>query len=295
MSAPSPYCDSSVPGEVIPLHYHYNMLRDKARLSAFRSALAKIIPEGGKVLELGGGTGIMSFYAAQRASKVWCVERDPKLVDAANRLLAINPHAGRVQVILADASEWLPPERVDVVICEMVHVAILREKQIQVINAFKRAYAERFGGPLPLFAPEAAILAVQPIQQNFEFEGFKAPVPLFFDPLITDDSSTSLGAPTVYQMFQYDQPLQTQLEWQGEITITEVGQLNALRFITKNIVAILVEENRTIDWHSQYLVMPLSNPVDVKPGDVIRIRFSYQAGESLDALSGGLEVVRKNR
>jgi hypothetical protein len=58
-------------------------------------------------------------------------------------LLALNPNGEKVEVIHADAFEYLPPEPVDVVICEMIHVGMLREKQVEVIESFKRRYTER--------------------------------------------------------------------------------------------------------------------------------------------------------
>ena len=58
--------DNTLLGQYIPLHYHYQMLSDEARISSFKAALQLLVPEGGKVLELGAGTGIMSFFAAQK-------------------------------------------------------------------------------------------------------------------------------------------------------------------------------------------------------------------------------------
>jgi type I protein arginine methyltransferase len=78
-------------GQFIPLHYHYHMLRDRARMSGFRRAIAASVLPGAKVLEFGGGTGVLSFFAAQQASHVWCVERNPELVNEARRLLPRNP------------------------------------------------------------------------------------------------------------------------------------------------------------------------------------------------------------
>jgi protein arginine N-methyltransferase 1 len=132
-----------------------------------------------KVLELGGGTGVLSFFAAQQADKVYCVEFNPDMVREARKFLAMNPNGHKVEVIHADAFDYLPPEPVDVVICEMIHVAMLREKQVEVIEAFKRRYLARFGGPLPIFLPEAVVMAVQPLQQEYDFEGFHAPIVQF--------------------------------------------------------------------------------------------------------------------
>lgn len=277
-------------GQFIPIHYHYNMLQEDARMQGFKQALQYVVPEGGKVLELGGGTGVLSFFAAQKASKVYCVEHNPELTETAQRILALNPNGDRVEVIQADAFEYLPPEPVDVVICEMIHVAMLREKQIAVITRFKERYLQKFGGPLPIFVPEACIQAIQPIQHSFNFEGYYAPVILFQNPVAEQPASLGLADPVVYEMFTYDNPLNEKIQWQGVLTIQQAGELNALRFITKNILAILNEQNRTIDWHSQYLIVPLDKSISVKPGDIIDVSFDYAAGADFDSLTENLQV-----
>src|SRR3569623_3000355 len=162
-------------GQFIPLHYPHNMLTDTVRMRGFKAAIEHAGRPGGRGRELGGGTGVLSFFAAQKAQKVYCVERNPELVRSARANLARNVNGHRVGVIEADAFDYLPPEPVDVVISEMIHVAMLRERQSPVIESFKRRYLEKFGGPLPLFIPEALEQAEQPVQQSFEFEGYTVP------------------------------------------------------------------------------------------------------------------------
>lgn len=271
-------------GQFIPFIYHHNMLADPARMDSFRAAIAITIPIGAKVVDLGSGTGVLSFFAAQRASYVWCVERNPELIEAARRLLALNPGAERIALIQADAFDYLPPEPVDVVICEMLHVGMLREKQVPVLARFKRRYLEKFGAPLPIFLPEAFLQAVQPVQQSFDFNGYYAPVPLLQDPSVPHQRTCELAEPALYQMASYRDTLPANCIWQGEITLEQGGQLNALRFITKNILTIIEEEQRSIDWFSQYLILPLNDPLTVSAGQRIAIAFSYTLGAPIASL-----------
>ena len=270
-------------GQFIPLHYHYHMLRDGARMRGFRRAIEARVRPGAKVLEFGGGTGVLSFFAAQRAGHVWCVERNPELVSEARRLLAHNPNTERIEVIQGDAFEYLPPEPVDVVICEMLHVGLLREKQLAVIKAFKERYSQRFPGPPPAFIPEAVLQAVQPVQQSFDFEGYYAPTILFQDPLVIQAGTRELGAPVVYQQLTYESPFDLSCRWNGPLSITTAGTINGLRIITKNILAILLDSHSTIDWHNQYLVVPLQKESVVSPGDNVHVAFNYTAGDPLSS------------
>ncbi len=277
-------------GQFIPLHYHYNMLNDNIRMKGFKAAIDMVVKPGAKVLELGGGTGVQSFFAAQKAQKVFCVESNPELANAAHRFLAQNINGDKVKVVQADAMQYLPPEPVDVVICEMLHTGLLREKQMPVIDSFKKRYLKKFGGPLPVFVPEASIQAIQPIQQNFYFEDFYVPTILFQDPCSNQERSKGLGDPEIFQLLSYADPFSQTCSWDGEITIAESGQLNALRLITKNILAISLESSSTIDWHTQHIVFPLSKPLTVLEGDNIAIRFNYQGGDPLNALTDSLQV-----
>lgn len=281
-------------GQFIPLHYHHNMLTDESRMSNFKAAIDHVVLTGAKVLELGGGTGALSCFAAARASKVWCVEFNPDLVAESRRFLALNPHGHRVEVIHADAFDYLPPEPVDVVICEMIHVAMLREKQVEMIEAFKQRYLRHFGGPLPIFVPEAVIMAVQPLQQHYDFFGFYAPIIQFQRPLIKQNGTTELAVPAVYSTLDLSQPTSREIQWQGSFTLTQDGSVNALRFITKNILAVLHEQASTIDWLIDYLVLPLDKSVEGKAGDVLEVAFNYLAGGSIRSLEKSMHVMLRS-
>ena len=277
-------------GQFIPVHYHHNMLMDRHRMDAFQAAIAHAVRPGMKVLELGGGTGVLSFFAAQQAERVYCVEFNPDLVLEARRFLAMNPNGHKVEVIHADAFDYLPPEPVDVVICEMIHVAMLREKQVAVIEAFKQRYLAKFGGPLPLFMPEAVIMAVQPLQQRYEFNGYHAPIVQFQDTGVAYAGTVELAAPAVYSVLDFAGPVDSRIAWRGSFAIEQEGTLNALRFVTKNVLAIVEARGTTVDWLNHYMTLPLARPLDVVAGDVVEVAFEYRAGASIPSLQAALRV-----
>lgn len=277
-------------GQFIPVHYHHNMLMDNRRMQGFKAAIERTVFEGAKVLELGGGTGVLSWFAAAKAEKVWCVEYNPELVAESRRLLAMNRNGHKVEVVHADAFEYLPPEPVDVVICEMIHVGMLREKQVQVIEAFKQRYRERFGGKMPVFIPEAVIMAVQPLQQEYDFAGYQAPIVQFQEPGGLAAGTAELSVPAVYSMLDFTNPVDEAIRWEGDFTVTQDGTVNALRFITKNILAVLMAKGTTVDWLNHYMVLPLDAPVKVAAGDTLRVSFQYRAGGSIPSLQASLRA-----
>ena len=277
-------------GQFIPVHYHHNMLMDQNRMHSFKSAINYAVFPGAKVLELGGGTGVLSWFAAAKAEKVYCVEFNPDMVKEARKMLGMNPNGHKVEVVHADAFEYLPPEPVDIVICEMIHVAMLREKQVEVIESFKRRYLARFGGPLPVFLPEAVIMAAQPLQQEYDFEGFYAPIVQFQETTVIQPGLIELAQPAVYSILDFNQATDTLIAWEGQFLVEKAGTVNAMRFITKNVLAVVPEQNSTIDWLNHYMTLPVQQPVQVAPGDVLQVSFAYRAGGSIPSLEASIRV-----
>ena len=277
-------------GQFIPVHYHHNMLMDQNRMHGFKSAIDYAVKPGAKVLELGGGTGVLSWFAAAKAEKVYCVEFNPDMVKEARKMLALNPNGHKVEVVHADAFEYLPPEPVDVVICEMIHVGMLREKQVEVIESFKRRYAQRFGGPLPMFLPEAVIMAVQPLHQEYDFEGFYAPIVQFQETHVIYPGTVEMAQPAVYSIIDFNQPNDLTYSWQGKFVVERSGEINAMRFVTKNILAVVNERSTTIDWLNHYMTLPLASPVKAKEGDVLQVSFQYRAGGSIPSLQAAIKA-----
>ena len=277
-------------GQFIPVHYHHNMLMDQNRMHGFKSAIDYAVKPGAKVLELGGGTGVLSWFAAAKAEKVYCVEFNPDMVKEARKMLALNPNGHKVEVVHADAFEYLPPEPVDVVICEMIHVGMLREKQVEVIESFKRRYAQRFGGPLPVFLPEAVIMAVQPLHQEYDFEGFYAPIVQFQETHVIYPGTVEMAQPAVYSIIDFNQPNDLTYSWQGKFVVERSGEINAMRFVTKNILAVVNERSTTIDWLNHYMTLPLASPVKAKEGDVLQVSFQYRAGGSIPSLQAAIKA-----
>jgi predicted RNA methylase len=281
--------DDALLGQFIPLHYHGQMLSDERRMAAFEEAIGKLVPEGAHVVELGAGTGVMSFFASKRARKVTCIERLPHVAAAARRLLAANGVADKVTVVEGDARSFMPDEPADVLICELLHVALLREKQTEVIAGFRARHEEHFGQPIPRIIPEASVLAAQPVFQPYDFHGYHAPVTLFLEPGSIYANTVEMGPPAVYAVAEYLGDIPSCITVDGFLAADRDGTINALRFITKNLVGIFVEEDRSADWHMQYMSVPLARPIAVRAGERVHVRFQYETGGSIESLISSLQ------
>ncbi|MCG8648663.1 MAG: methyltransferase domain-containing protein [Pirellulales bacterium] len=277
-------------GQYIPLLYHYNMLQDEDRVGAFREAIDWVVRPGMHVLELGGGTGILSSFAARCGAAVTCVERNPELVSCARRFVEENALSSQISVVQADAMTYVPKRPVDVVICEMLHVGLLREKQAQVISAFKHHYLRAHAGKLPVFLPEASVLMIQPVQQSFDFAGYYAPVPMFQAPRLDQPRTIELAELWPYASIAYDEFIPTHFQAQQKLTASAAGCVNAVRLITQNVITIDEVRQRATTWPNQCLVLPWEESFDVSPGDDLLLQFDYNAGAPIEQLSASLRV-----
>jgi len=167
---------------------------------------------------------------------------------------------------------------------------MLREKQVEMVESFKRRYLKKFGGPLPVMVPTAVLMAVQPLQQKYDFHGYQAPIIQVQEFSGNAPDTIELAPPTLYSTMDFNQPNALDIAWEGSFLIHRDGQVNALRFITKNILAMTLETSSSINWLNRYMAFPLSQPVNVQAGDVLRVRFNYKTGGLLSTLTDTLQA-----
>lgn len=284
---PKPISDEQFLGQFIPLHYHYQMLQDVDRMRAFKTAIEASVSPGMNVVELGCGTGVLSSFAARCGARVQSVERNPELVDCSRKLVKANGLSDAISIMHDDASCYVPTTPIDVVICEMLHVGLLREKQLQVIAAFKENYLQAFGPPLPRFIPEASLLTVQMIQQCFDFEGYLAPIPIFQPPAAQTAGTYELSSPFRYGEIVYSDNYQQQFSLDRKIRAERQGTFNAIRLLTHNILSIDDHMGTFVSWANQFLVLPIEQPMQLAANEMVPIKFAYRSGDELETFRAG--------
>jgi len=119
--------------------FPYMCLRDEVRTLSFRAAIHAVVRPGDVVLDVGAGSGILSFFAAEAgAGQVIAVEIDPLLCTSLRRSIDLNGFADRVRVVEGEATAADLPRDVDVVIAELIDTGLLDEQQVPVLNALRR-------------------------------------------------------------------------------------------------------------------------------------------------------------
>jgi len=124
---------SAVHPDPVPLQ----MLDQQVRIGGFEEAINHVVKPGMKVLELGAGTGalVLAARAARRGlQRRAAAPRGEARAPSSPRTLRRAPSRSSTAMHRPTA-----PEPVDVVICEMLHTAMLREKQLIVIESLSSA------------------------------------------------------------------------------------------------------------------------------------------------------------
>jgi len=142
---------------------HEPMLLDKIRCCAYREAIHRTVNPGDVVLDLGAGTGLLSFFALQAGARhVYAIEMTG-IAEAAAELIEANGFRDRITLIRKSSLKARLPERCDVLVTETLSTFCFDTENIIEFVADAR---KRFLKPGARIVPESADTFLQPVSSE---------------------------------------------------------------------------------------------------------------------------------
>jgi protein arginine N-methyltransferase 1 len=146
------------------LYSHEKALLDKIRCDAYQKAIHGTVKPGDVVVDLGAGTGLLSFFAVQAGARhVYAIELSG-ITDMAAELIEANGFRDRITLIRENSRKVRLAERCDVLVTETLSSFCFDEENIIESVADAR---ERFLKPGGRIIPQSADTFLMPFSSDY--------------------------------------------------------------------------------------------------------------------------------
>ncbi len=145
---------------------HDRMLADRVRIEAYWEAIEKHVGQGDTVIDIGAGTGVLSFFAARQGAQVHAVEHGP-VIEAA-RAVAHDNGIDNVEFHRSNSRAFELPEKADAIVHEQIGDALFDERAVENIADVR----DRLLKPGGRIYPSLLDLYIEPVQLR---EDMRAP------------------------------------------------------------------------------------------------------------------------
>jgi SAM-dependent methyltransferase len=152
---------------------HIKMLHDERRTSAYLEAIRLAVRPGDVVVDIGSGTGVLAVAAAQAgARRVYALEASA-IANAAQAVFKANSVDDRVTLMRGWSTQIELPEKVDLIVSEIIDNAPLAERVLEFTLDARR----RFGHTATRFLPRRLNVIAQAVTvpEDFVAERFFTP------------------------------------------------------------------------------------------------------------------------
>lgn len=272
------------------LDYHRAVISDEARLDAQVRAIESTVKPGDVVVDLGAGTGVLSLFAARAgASKVYAVERHD-VVQIARDVVRANGFEGVIECMQVDATTIELPEKVDVVMGDVIGVLGIDGNILAIYERVVQRYLKPGGHVIPgkidvFFAPwEAPLLHERvafwdrgvrgfdfgparklasniPMSEVLPVEGELAPAAKLWELDVADARAQTLGA-------------EHQFEVARDGILSGIGAWFEAS-LTPQVVIRTNPRSQALVWRQGFLA--LETPMQVRAGDRLQMSLTATA------------------
>jgi predicted RNA methylase len=298
-------CSLDIPGW--DEEFHELMLNDQLRMVAYRAAIREAVWPGAVILDLGTGTGILAQWALEAgASRVYGIEVNPKILALAERRLGEAGFADRFKPVNGLSYDVELPERVDMIISELIGNFGDNEDCHAILADARRRFLKPGGVMLPLrvttfFVPVASpkaheqilggvcksISQTHDLRRLLERLDVSDPFDIYYDVIVPE--RCYLSSPRKVKVFDFGS---SRVDASYRIDLSfPANAAGALTGFKGYFIADLTEqirldisgsdvEKRTASDSWKHAYLPIRRPIDVRMGDDIKLTLERIAEEN---------------
>lgn len=257
----------------------FNCLIDDVRTKKFASAIKKTVKKGDVVVDMGTGSGILALLAAKAgADKVYAVEIDKNNIKTLRDTFDKNGFGDKIEIIEGSILSVKLPEKVDVVIGEMIATALIEELQVLAMNHIHK-YAKK-GVKVLLNKYDTFVDLVENKNNYF---GFSFDILRYEYPEEKELVSKSFSQKQLVKNCDFSKKIRgMSVNESFKLTATRGGKINGIRLSGKTTFYDKSSLGATFAYDYP-LILPIDN-IDVKKGDEFIVKLKYKVCGGLDSL-----------
>lgn len=259
-----------------------SLLGQRSRLNKFKQAIHEVVKSGNYVVDVGTGSGVLAIIAAKAgAGRVTAIDVNPESLQYAKKAAKLNRVDQIIEFVECNFSEFVPKEKADVVICEMLSSMMLVEQQIPASFHATRKILKSGGVILPQEA-KVYIVPVECIEiwERFQYDDIQFPRVV---QTATPEATRDLADMEMLETFDLMNLKQkVTIDRTLHFTVVDKGTIHGLVGIFESKLFGDIHLKMDDGW--KQLFIPLTKPIKVLQGEVFSARISYQPGK-YDSLS----------
>ncbi len=253
------------------------LLGQKTRLAKFEKAIRQIVKPNDYVVDIGTGSGVLALMAAKAgARKVTGIDINQESVEYAHEAAVLNGVEDKIEFVEKHVLDFIPDERADVVICEMLSSILFIEQQVPA----SYHAVENILKPDGVIIPQNATIFIVPVEspvmvERFSFEQLQFPRVV---QTVMSDSTKDLADLMVLQEVDLTKPASDySIDETLQFSIINNGVIHGLVGLFESELYKDIKLNMDDGW--KQLFLPLQKPVRVTSGDEFSVRVAYTPGK----------------
>jgi predicted RNA methylase len=257
----------------------FNCLIDHKRSVAFKKAIERTVKAGDVVVDMGTGSGVLALFAARAgARKVYAVEIDKNNVATLANTFAQNGFSDIIEVIEGDITQVRLPEKVDVVIGEMIATALIEELQVPAMNNILKSAKKDCKVVLNVYNTYVDL-----VHNEESYYGYNFKILRYEYPDETELKSISYSKKALIDTSDFGKTRQNLfVKKELQLPIRKTGQINGVRLSGETIFSDGSKLGPTFAY-SYPIILPVDTTL-VKKGEIYTLVISYKISSGMQGL-----------